>query len=265
MSSRKKKLESSLEHLFSRSKSHSEDVLPAIEPELAEHMAREPEPEAQPEPVKPAEAAPAVQTPELPAAPFIHPLAPAVQPLPPEPPPQPAPAAPAAHEDTKPAPAAPAAPAATQPSKPESKKEEKTDQQVVTFLLGNTHFGVDILIVQSIIKIPRVYPVPLTPKHVRGLINLRGQIVPIMDMHRKLGLPGGDEENESQRILILEVSGEMAGVLVDAVTGVNTLPSDIIEEMPPIAAPISREYIMGVARVDEKLIVLLDVEKALKT
>lgn len=252
MSSRKKKLESSLEHLFSRSKSHSEDVLPAIEPELAEHMAREPEPEAQPEPVKPAEAAPAVQTPELPAAPFIHPLAPAVQPLPPEPPPQPAPAA-------------PAAPAATQPSKPESKKEEKTDQQVVTFLLGNTHFGVDILIVQSIIKIPRVYPVPLTPKHVRGLINLRGQIVPIMDMHRKLGLPGGDEENESQRILILEVSGEMAGVLVDAVTGVNTLPSDIIEEMPPIAAPISREYIMGVARVDEKLIVLLDVEKALKT
>lgn len=259
MSSRKKKLESSLEHLFSRSKSHSENVLPAIEPEMAEHLAREPEHE--PEPILAAVPVPAP----------VQPPTPVVQTLP-EPSAQPAPVAVPREEATpvlvapvmaKPEPQpAPQAPAAAQPE-PE-KKKETADQQVVSFLLGNTCFGVDILIVQSIIKIPKVFPVPLTSKHVRGLINLRGQIVPVMDFHRKLKLPGGDEESELQRILILEIAGEMAGILVDAVTGVNTLPAAIVEEMPPIAAPVSREYIRGVARVDEKLIILLDVEKALK-
>ncbi len=130
--------------------------------------------------------------------------------------------------------------------------------QIVTFLLNENYYGVDISTVETIIKPQPVCPVPFTPEYVEGLTNLRGQIVPIIDLRKRLGF-ADVEINKESRIIIVNIHNEWAGVRVDSVTGVTTLPSDSIEPPSHIISDSDISLLSGIARSEKDIILLLDI------
>jgi purine-binding chemotaxis protein CheW len=135
--------------------------------------------------------------------------------------------------------------------------------QMVTFRIGRELFGVPIKTVQEIVRVPEITLVPEMPSFVEGVINLRGKIVSIVDVNRRLKI-GESPRTRSSRILIVDVEKKVVGLLVDAVTEILRLPPDSIEPAPEIVTSIGTEYIMGVGKLPGKLIILLDLPKILK-
>jgi purine-binding chemotaxis protein CheW len=117
--------------------------------------------------------------------------------------------------------------------------------------------------VQEIVRVPEVTPVPDMPPFIRGVINLRGRIVPVIDLSKRLKLEGMPL-SKSSRILILEVENKVIGLLVDAVTEIVGIPPESVEPPPEIVSSISAEYLIGVGKLPEKLVILLDLRNILK-
>lgn len=134
------------------------------------------------------------------------------------------------------------------------------EEQLVTFSLGTEEFGVDIMKVQEIIRIPAITRVPKAPSHVEGVINLRGNVIPVVNLRVRFGMPVG-EETEHSRIVVLQVGGKVFGVRVDGVTEVLRLDSESIEPPPPIALGVDSNYIRGVGKIDERLLILLNLDQ----
>lgn len=135
--------------------------------------------------------------------------------------------------------------------------------QVVVFRLGSEEYGIDIDHVREIIRRTEVTPVPHATKSVRGVINLRGKIIAVVDMHVRFGLERG-EESPTERIIVVEVDGHLVGLEVDAATEVLQLPPDSIEPPPEVlASEHMAEAVMGVGKIEERLIVLLRLEEVL--
>jgi purine-binding chemotaxis protein CheW len=131
--------------------------------------------------------------------------------------------------------------------------------QLVTFKLGNEEYAVDILKVQEINRMKEITRVPNTPAYVEGVINLRGKVIPVVNLRSKFSLE--DRENDIQsRIMIMDIQGITMGLVVDAVSEVLRIPSNIVEPTPPMASNISTEYIKGIAKLEDRLIILLDME-----
>jgi purine-binding chemotaxis protein CheW len=139
----------------------------------------------------------------------------------------------------------------------------KKKDQMVTFRVGKELFGVPIHEVQEIVRVPEVTMVPEMPSFVEGVINLRGRIVSIIDVNKRLRL-GGGARTKASRILIVDVDKKVVGLLVDAVTEILRLPPDSIEPAPEIVTSVGSEYIMGVGKLPGKLIILLELQKILK-
>jgi purine-binding chemotaxis protein CheW len=135
--------------------------------------------------------------------------------------------------------------------------------QMVTFRIGKEIFGVPIHAVQEIVRVPEVTMVPEMPSFVEGVINLRGRIVSIIDVNKRLKI-GGSVRTKASRILIVDVDKKVVGLLVDAVTEILRLPPDSIEPAPEIVTSIGSEYIMGVGKLPGKLIILLELQKILR-
>ncbi len=135
--------------------------------------------------------------------------------------------------------------------------------QVVSFKIGKEVFGVYIHNVQEIIRVPEITPVPEMPSFVEGVVNLRGKIVSIIDLSKRLKIEGSSRTKTS-RILIVEVEKKVIGLLVGAVTEILRLPPESIEPAPDIITSVGAEYIMGVGKLQEKLIILLDLKSILK-
>lgn len=135
--------------------------------------------------------------------------------------------------------------------------------QLVVFKLAKEFYGIDISSVQEIIKIQDITRVPKAPGFVEGVINLRGKIVPIVDLRRRFEL-GQTERTKDTRVIVVETSGNIVGFIVDLVTEILRFSSDSLEPPPPIFSGIDAEYIKGVAKVDERLIVLLDINLMFK-
>jgi len=135
--------------------------------------------------------------------------------------------------------------------------------QMVTFRVGKELFGVPIHQVQEIVRVPEITSVPEMPVFVEGVINLRGRIVSIIDVNKRLKL-GGSTRTKSSRILIVDVEKRVVGLLVDAVTEILRLPADSIEPAPEIITSVGTEYVMGVGKLPGKLIILLGLQKILK-
>ncbi len=135
--------------------------------------------------------------------------------------------------------------------------------QVVAFRIGKELFGVHIYVVQEIVRVPEITPVPEMPLFVEGVINLRGKIVSIIDLSKRLKIERG-QKTKSCRILIIEVERKIVGLLVDAVTEIFRLPPESIEPAPDIVTSVGTEYIMGVGKLPDKLIILLDLKNILK-
>jgi purine-binding chemotaxis protein CheW len=137
------------------------------------------------------------------------------------------------------------------------------DFQIVTFFLSQEEFGVDILLVQEIIRPAPVTEVPNTPRFVEGVINLRGKVVPVIDLRRRLNIPT-PETDKATRIIIIELEKRVTGFVVDSVSKVITVPAGSVQSAPDmIMSGVEGEYITGVSRIDDRLIILLDFSKIL--
>jgi len=143
------------------------------------------------------------------------------------------------------------------------KSEELHEEliQLVSFNLDQEEYGVDVLKVREIIRMPVVTRVPNTPHYVEGVINLRGKVIPIISMRKKFGLMEIDADKQT-RIMVMDVSGDLMGFIVDAVSEVIRISGSEIQPSPAVVASgIDQECIAGVINQAERLLVLLDLER----
>jgi purine-binding chemotaxis protein CheW len=137
---------------------------------------------------------------------------------------------------------------------------EGTILQLVTFKLGTEEFGVDILKVQEINKMMNITKIPNAPAFIEGVINLRGKIIPIVDLRKRLGFRE-QPYDKSTRIIVVELEGLVLGFIVDFVSEVLRIPANTIEPPPSMVAGIESEYIEGVGKLDDRLLILLELKK----
>lgn len=132
----------------------------------------------------------------------------------------------------------------------------------LTFFLASEEYGIEILKVQEIIGRMPITPVPLTSKYIRGVINLRGKIHPIMDLNVKFGMDQTDITDETC-IIVIKTSSLMMGILVDKVSEVVNLSSDDIEDTPSFGSEVNTEYLLGIGKTGGRIRMLLDIEKVI--
>jgi len=143
-------------------------------------------------------------------------------------------------------------------------RDVATDQweQLVVFDLAHEFYGVDIGAVNTIIRMQEITKIPRTPEFVEGVINLRGSIVPVIDLRKRFGLPVGDA-TKSSRIVVVEAGGQMIGMVVDAVAETLRLSADMIEPPSPVVVNVDSAYVRGVGKQENRLVILIDLEKVL--
>jgi purine-binding chemotaxis protein CheW len=134
--------------------------------------------------------------------------------------------------------------------------------QLVTFTLEKEEYAVDILSVQEINRITEITRVPNAPDYVEGVINLRGKVIPVVNLRKKFGL-NIKETDDSSRVIIMDVQGITYGLVVDSVSEVLRIPSNIVEPPPPMASSMSSMFIKGIAKLENRLIILIDIDKFL--
>ncbi len=138
---------------------------------------------------------------------------------------------------------------------------ESQIQQLVTFRLGDEEYGVDILKVHEIDRMMDITEVPNAPPSIEGVINLRGKVIPVINLRRKFNLP--EREADSRTKIVVVDIGTSAGMIVDSVSEVLRISSDIVEPPPAMTTGVSSEYIRGVGKLKDRLLILLDIEKLL--
>jgi purine-binding chemotaxis protein CheW len=136
--------------------------------------------------------------------------------------------------------------------------------QLVSFHLAKELYGIEITKVREIILITEITAIPQTPHYVKGLINLRSTVIPVIDLRALFGLPEGELTDES-RIMVLQAAGKTIGIVVDAVSEVLRVKKDEIAPPPPTVVGAGREYLTGLVRLDKQLLILLDIDKTLGT
>ena len=136
-------------------------------------------------------------------------------------------------------------------------------REVLVFVLGREEFGVDILKVQEIRGYDKVTPIPGAPALLKGMVNIRGIIVPILDLRVKFQLPE-TKYDEFTVVIILNVASRVVGVVVDSVSDVLSLDAEAIRPTPEFASStFDTKYITGLANVEEGMLIMLDIEKLL--
>ena len=136
--------------------------------------------------------------------------------------------------------------------------------QLVSFNIGEEEFGVDILCVQEINRMVEVTRVPNAPQFVVGVINLRGKVIPIIDMRMRLELETKSDDKNT-RIIVVEIKNKVIGFIVDNVNEVLRISKSITEAPPPMVSGINSEYITSIGKLDDRLLILLDLDKILAT
>lgn len=131
--------------------------------------------------------------------------------------------------------------------------------QLVSFTIGDEEFGVDILKVQEINRMVEVTRIPNSPPYIEGVINLRGKVIPIVDLRTRFSIPKKEWE-KSTRIIVIELEGKIVGFIVDAVREVLRIPQSITEPPPHMIAGIDAEYITAIGKLKDRMILLLDLE-----
>ena len=138
-------------------------------------------------------------------------------------------------------------------------------QQYVSFFLGDEEYGVDIAKVHEIIRFPEITRVPQMPEFIDGVINLRGRVIPVMNLRKKFALPIIDDNNK-RRIIVIEIDKKITGVIVDGVSEVLNIESVNIDPAPQMGTQVSIDFIKGMAKLsDERLMILLNIERILSS
>jgi purine-binding chemotaxis protein CheW len=133
---------------------------------------------------------------------------------------------------------------------------------MVLFELGNETYGLDIAAVHEIIRMQPITKVPKAPKYVEGVINLRGRVIPVIDLGKRFGFEKA-ERAKNNRIVVVNIQETTLGVIVDAVTEVLRIPTDSVEPVSDIVTTGHSEYLMGIAKLTDKMVILLALEKLL--
>lgn len=136
------------------------------------------------------------------------------------------------------------------------------EHQLVVFDLAGEHYGVDIAAVEGIIKLQAITSVPHAPAFVEGVTNLRGKVLPVIDLRKRFGLPQAQPTKDS-RIVVVEMNGATVGMVVDGVSEVLRVGAEAIEPPSPIVTTVDSAFIRGIAKVGERLVILLDLGKVL--
>jgi len=145
--------------------------------------------------------------------------------------------------------------------------EAEKSIQMISFTVGSERFGVEILVVQEIIMMSNITEIPNAPDFVEGVINLRGNIIPVLDLRKRLRMRGSQRSAghaPGTRILVVEIEGDVTGFIVDSVAKVISVPSSKISPPPDIiVAGVQSQYISGVVHMDEGILVMLDFRRIL--
>lgn len=150
-------------------------------------------------------------------------------------------------------------------------KEEKKERlavnylKFITFALGRERFGIPIDQVKEIIASYEVVPLPKTPDFIEGIISLRGEIIPVVEMRRRFEMPPREGEDEERRVIVLEMEDFIVGIQVDRVYEVLKLEEDAIEPPPRLVAGLKADYLDGVAEVNKKLTIILNLDEIFST
>jgi len=136
------------------------------------------------------------------------------------------------------------------------------EYQLVVFELANEHYGVDIAAVEGIIKMQSITRMPQSPEFVEGVTNLRGSVLPVIDLRKRFG-HASREASKDTRIVVVDMDGTKVGIIVDAVSEVLRVPEETIEPTPPMVTTVDTSFIKGIAKLSERLVILLDLPKVL--
>lgn len=147
--------------------------------------------------------------------------------------------------------------------------EGDNDNKFLSFRLGSEEYGLEILRVREIIGIIDITPLPQTPNYVKGVINLRGKIIPVIELRAKFEL-GPKEYTEETCVIVVEVSdgGDerfQMGVVVDTVSEVIDVPRNVIEPAPRFGGSLNTNYILGMGKLKDKVLILLDIDRVMST
>lgn len=136
------------------------------------------------------------------------------------------------------------------------------EHQLVIFELANELYGIPISMVESIIKMQAITQLPQTPAYMKGVTNLRGSVLPVLDLRTRFGLPAGQDTRQS-RIIIVSMGNVKVGVIVDGVSEVLRVADELIEPLPPMVNSVNSVFLKGIVRQERRLIILLELSKAL--
>jgi purine-binding chemotaxis protein CheW len=140
------------------------------------------------------------------------------------------------------------------------------EHQYVIFELSEEDYGLEIASVESIIKLQPITSVPHAPEFVEGVTNLRGRVLPVIDLRKRFKVRtveggNGTERGKEARIIVMTMKGTMMGMIVDAVSEVLRVPEEAIEPLPDMSTAINEGFITGVAKLEDRLVILLDLQK----
>lgn len=144
----------------------------------------------------------------------------------------------------------------------EKKLIKSHEGKYLTFVLSSEEYGIEILKVREIIGMMDITSVPQTPDYMKGVINLRGKVIPVIDLRLKFSMTE-QEHTQETCIIVVEVNDSLIGIIVDTVSEVVDVGGDEIEETPHLGQEIDTNFIMGMGKLKEKLVILLDIDKVL--
>lgn len=137
-----------------------------------------------------------------------------------------------------------------------------TSSSYVTFSLEDETYAIDVLQVQEVLKLTEIAPVPGVPNYILGIINLRGDVVTVIDARRRMLLPDR-EPDDASRIVIIDVDNQNVGILVDSVAEVVRIPPDAVDPAPAVGNDQTSRFILGVSSTEDGLTILIDLNKLL--
>ncbi|MCC6274471.1 MAG: purine-binding chemotaxis protein CheW [Leptospiraceae bacterium] len=138
----------------------------------------------------------------------------------------------------------------------------KSDGKLLTFLLDGREYGIQILEAREVVGMQNIDPVPRTPVFMKGVINLRGKIVPVIDMRLKFDLQPKELDKENC-IIVVDLAGILTGIIVDQLVGVITIEPENYESSPQLGKNVNTEFIAGMIKLPQRVIIVLEIEKIL--
>jgi purine-binding chemotaxis protein CheW len=146
----------------------------------------------------------------------------------------------------------------------EKKEISDIEGKFLTFVLGEEIYGIEILKAREIIGLMDITTVPQTPDYMKGVINLRGKVIPVIDLRKKFSMQEGVHTQETC-VIVVEVNSSSIGLIVDSVSEVSDITGEEIENAPSYGQGIDTSFIMGLGKVKNKIIILLDIDAVLST